>query len=1721
MTEMRTGCLRCLRSLTVTLVVCSLFIESGSHALGAGNGAFAAYAGTGASASSSNVGASKGAAESSGAYDRHIGIRSYSPSGRIIQDKDIDSDAKSYGVVPEPGASRDGIKGSNHGYNKPSCSKCKWENDDYWEHDEPEEEGDENDGRECDDGQYRPYGLRHREREPGLSGAHKIGPTNVYANDEPADLAQPTAAYTTPTNFAAKAYTALKPEHLDATAGGLAGATVYVHPEHGVSSNSLPDWNERTTPTEFESTTKPWDGSRNFVTTRRPGTTSWSIGVHPASRKPWNNGYDINAPAASTTRPGQGWSTTHPGFTAGTFTVTKPEWNTELNSTSGLQHSRKSWNSGAKPVETSGCSPFDPTCIQGKQHLFKLAATPGYIEKTKDDEYPDDVSSIPQTGSAVSSASPHINYGSPNKNHNWHYNHHATQSSSAHSGASATSSASHHHVGTYNFGKDNPFLNKPASTPYSGLDQAYNPRNFPDSNIPGRDRPLTVAHTFGTTAAGSYGGIGSSSHHATQSSSAHSGASATSSASHHHAGTYNFGKKDNPFLNKPASTPYSGIDQGYDPRSFSDYNPPGRVSTRPSTVTHTFGTTVGPYGGISSSGHHATQSSNAHSAHSAGSSTTSSASHHHIGVQNFGKKDNPFFNQPASTATPNFSDFNTPERERPSTLTHTFGTTIGPYGGISSSGHHATQSSSAHSGTSATSSAAHHHVGVHKFGKDNPFFNKPTSTQTPYFGIHQALDPNSYDPNSSNYNTPRYEKPIATHTFGTTVGPYGGISSSGHHATQSSSAHTGTSATSSAAHHHVGVHKFGKDNPFLNKPASTQTPYIGIHQALDPNSYDPNSSGYNTPRYEKPIATHTFGTTVGPYGGISSSGHHATQSSSAHTGTSATSSAAHHHVGVHKFGKDNPFLNKPASTQTPYIGIHQALDPNSYDPNSSGYNTPRYEKPIGTHTFGTTVGPYGGISSSGHHATQSSSAHTGTSATSSAAHHHVGVHKFGKDNPFLNKPASTQTPYIGMHHALDSNSYDPSSSGYNTPRYEKPIATHTFGTTVGPYGGISSFGHHATQSSSSTHNAHSAGTSATSSTSHHHVGVHNYGKKDNPFFNKPGSTETPFSDFNTPERERPSTVANTFGTTVAPYGGISSPGHHATQSATSHAGSSATSSASHHVGTHNFGKKTSLQTPYSGTYPLHPNAYDLRLYGGNSPSSIVPGIQGNTLSPGKFPEFPTGSGIYHHPSVTKPSYGSGITTTSSWLHTGHPASGSSTWHGLGTHTGAHTGTYAGAHAGLPASTTRFGTTKSPFGYTNIPDPSLGSSHGGTELKHDFHSTSSSASASSSAHGHHNTHGIHVIGTTPIYQGTSSYPGVKGASKGTTGPAYGSVPPFTHSDAGTGSKTWPDKQPGSSTWPGRHPGFGVFSTVHPGSGSGTWPSKKPEDGSGTRPGIFGDAADPHEENGKGNCTGKPCNGTLSGHPSGVIKTLYPIGSGDGHVSHVGSAHGSGSLFHTTRVYPGTHAGCPSGDPSCNQGVTPEGSVHWNPSNPFLFGGSTPSHTSSPWNSGTTAKPIGGGNPFLDPSWNRPKPDYNNNNNANDQNVIPHGEGSTKPIGQGNPFLDGSKRRGDSKPQGQNPGGFGDYPGTGIGQFNVAHHPAFTGSHLPGSLGVHAQASSFAHVKPLHFPDVPEYGENHFNHDQHNSNSWSSSSASSSSSSGSHHHYWADQHPTEPPSVYIKG
>ncbi|KAL6266468.1 hypothetical protein P5V15_003317 [Pogonomyrmex californicus] len=541
-----------------------------------------------------------------------------------------------------------------------------------------------------------------------------------------------------------------------------------------------------------------------------------------------------------------------------------------------------------------------------------------------------------------------------------------------------------------------------------------------------------------------------------------------------------------------------------------------------------------------------------------------------------------------------------------------------------------------------------------------------------------------------------------------------------------------------------------------------------------------------------------------------------------------------------------------------------------------------------------------------------------------------------------------------------------------------------------------------------------AGAGVTTGIGSPYGGAPNFEKKDQPFgFDKPASTQTPyhptdqaFSGSNTytpgniPNYNKhghgigshgtwPTTITNTFGTTERSYGEIGSPGS----------------------------------------------------------------IQGNVYTPGKLPGSPGGSGIYEHPSVTKPSSGGNI------------------WQGTGT-----TGPYIG-----------FPTTKTPLSHVSIPSSTLSTPYDRTGPKQpSFNIASSSATASAGANtsfgtslGAHSTPSItgttSIYGTTPAHNGDRSYtPGIKG-SVGSKRPTYGTTPLSTYPNSGGNSwpgkqpekgttsdrypvsGTWPGGQPGSSnvpwssrkpedgsgvtpsrhlpsasgTWPGKQPegGSGTWPTRQPegGSGrwptrqpdSGTWPSKQPGDGSGTWPNqgqpghgsgsacsnvYCGDAAGSYGGGSScggccgnyncGDCSGGSnnvpathglCGGTIG--PSGVNKTYYPAGTGDGNVPNIGSYPGSG-----VESYPGI-----------NQGTTSEGPVQWNPANPFLYGGRLPSDVSRPWTE-TTDKPIGKGNPFLDPNWSSPKPEYSINN---DKNIIPHGEGNTKPIGQGNPFLDGSK------------------------------------------------------------------------------------------------------------------
>ncbi|XP_018377005.1 PREDICTED: collagen alpha-1(I) chain-like isoform X4 [Trachymyrmex cornetzi] len=538
-----------------------------------------------------------------------------------------------------------------------------------------------------------------------------------------------------------------------------------------------------------------------------------------------------------------------------------------------------------------------------------------------------------------------------------------------------------------------------------------------------------------------------------------------------------------------------------------------------------------------------------------------------------------------------------------------------------------------------------------------------------------------------------------------------------------------------------------------------------------------------------------------------------------------------------------------------------------------------------------------------------------------------------------------------------------------------------------------------------------AGASVTSGVGSPYGATSSFGRKDHPFdLHKPTNTQAsqgpygrtdqaPFSPdsnyyglggYNKPRPgsySTPTTIINTIGTTKGPYEGIDSP-------------------------------------------------------------KTVPGPQTDPFAPRKSPGSP--SGAYEHPGVTKPSYGS----TTSWLG----QTGSSPWHGTGTT----------PHIGFPTLNTGFGTTKTPLSHVSTPSSTLSAPYDRTRPKQpNFNIASSSAIASAGASAFGTSPGIYntpsitgttsSYGTTPAYRGSSSYtPGVKG-SIGSTKPAYGTVP---HTYPNIDSGTWPGGQPGSGTgpWPSRKPGdgsgitpgryspgilpakqpqgSGTWPSGQPTSGSGTWPSsKQPVDGSGAWPGqvqsgpesgpgcgLGGNCGGATGLQGGSNCGGccgnYNCNSGCSGRdnvpgqglcggvigPSGVNKTYYPAGTGDGNVPNIGAAYGPDSPHNigagTRPVYPGTQGAS----------ITPESPVSWNSANPFLFGAgrTTPSSISNPWIENANNKPIGPGNPFLDSSWTRPKPGYSNS--YNDRNVIPH-EGNTKPGDQRNLFLN-NDRRGDN-------------------------------------------------------------------------------------------------------------
>lgn len=280
-----------------------------------GSASASAYAGASALSNADAFAGTFGETGSlSGTHDGHKGIRSYG----FPQGNDANRDTKSYNTpsAHDGAGHHHGIKDRGHDYNKngDGCSKCKWENDDYWERDEPEEEEDEVDEDECDDGddgQYRPgkhdhYGSDGANKGPKRRlqppGVHKTGPTGVYTDDgiqagggvNPSSFSPniPNTGYSKPTdNFGSTS----KPGFgwntpSVASKPGYGGVTTNAF----ATSSSWPNWQGGTTPSGFGTSPKPaWSDKHD-------GVPAGSYGTTPKPGTSWNT-----APTGSNAPPGR------------------------------------------------------------------------------------------------------------------------------------------------------------------------------------------------------------------------------------------------------------------------------------------------------------------------------------------------------------------------------------------------------------------------------------------------------------------------------------------------------------------------------------------------------------------------------------------------------------------------------------------------------------------------------------------------------------------------------------------------------------------------------------------------------------------------------------------------------------------------------------------------------------------------------------------------------------------------------------------------------------------------------------------------------------------------------------------------------------------------------------------------------------------------------------------------------------------------------------------------------------------------------------------------------------------------------------------------------------------------------------------------------------------------------------------------------------------------
>lgn len=122
------------------------------------------------SSASANAYSSPGTASALFGNEGHKGIRSYDTSGGHNQ--------------PNGGG------GQSNGHQDGGCkwSKCKWENDDYWEKDEEETEPEEEDEDECyggDDGQYKVHDHRQKSKGGSPPGVQKLAAPNPFNGQQP------------------------------------------------------------------------------------------------------------------------------------------------------------------------------------------------------------------------------------------------------------------------------------------------------------------------------------------------------------------------------------------------------------------------------------------------------------------------------------------------------------------------------------------------------------------------------------------------------------------------------------------------------------------------------------------------------------------------------------------------------------------------------------------------------------------------------------------------------------------------------------------------------------------------------------------------------------------------------------------------------------------------------------------------------------------------------------------------------------------------------------------------------------------------------------------------------------------------------------------------------------------------------------------------------------------------------------------------------------------------------------------------------------------------------------------------------------------------------------------------------------------------------------------------------------------------------------------------